>query len=67
MADINCINEEDICGVELKISIRFNSKESKKYIDIVTELFDDINDVIEESGHTYIVGIGKPILKNELE
>ena len=67
MADINRVNEEDIVGVELNISVIFNSKDQKKYIDIVSELFENIDNSIEELGHTSIVGTGKPILKDELE
>ena len=61
------IKNEEIGGVELEFSIRFNQNDDRKYLDKVTELQDKIADSIEELGHSFIIGTGKPILKSELE
>ena len=59
------IKNEEIGGIELEFSIRFNQNDDREYK--VTELQDRIADLIEELGHNFIVGTGKPILKSELE
>lgn len=61
------IKNEEIGGIELEFSIRFNQNDDREYLDKVTELQDRIADLIEELDHNFIVGIGKPILKSELE
>ena len=61
------IKNEEIGGIELEFSIRFNQNDDREYLDKVTELQDKIIDLIEELGHNFIVGNGKPILKSELE
>lgn len=61
------IKNEEIGGVELEFSIRFNQNDDRKYLDKVIELQDKIADSIEELGHSFIIGTGKPILKSELE
>lgn len=61
------IKNEEISGIELKFSIRFNQNDDREYLDKATELQDRIEDLIEELGHSFIVGTGKPILKSELE
>ena len=61
------IKNEEIGGIELEFSIRFNPNDDREYLDKVTELQDKIADLIEELGHNYIVGFGKPILKSALE
>ena len=61
------IKNEEIGGIELEFSIRFNQNDDREYLDKVTELQDEIADLIEELGHNFIVGNGKPILKSELD
>lgn len=61
------IKDEDISGVELQFSIRFNPNDNREYLHKVTELQDKITDSIEELGHNFVIGTGKPILKTELE
>ena len=61
------IKNEEIGGIELEFSIRFNQNDDREYLDKATELQDEITDLIEELGNNFIVGIGKPILKSELE
>lgn len=61
------VKDEEIGGVELEFSIRFNQNDNRKYLDKVIELQDKIADSIEELGHNFIIGTGKPILKSELE
>ena len=61
------IKNEEISGIELKFSIRFNQNDNREYLDKATELQDRIEDLIEELGHSFIVGTGKPILKSELD
>ena len=58
---------EEIGGIKLEFSIKFNQNDDREYLDKVTELQDRIADLIEELGHNFIVGTGKPILKSELE
>lgn len=58
---------EEIGGIELEFSIRFNQNDDREYLDKVTELQDEIADLIEELGHNFIIGTGKPILKSELD
>lgn len=60
------IKDEEIDGVELKFSIRFNQNDNREYLDKAAELQDKIANSIEDLGHDFIVGIGKPILKSEL-
>ena len=61
------IKNEEIGGIELEFSIRFNQNDDRGYLDKVIELQDEITDLIEELGHNFIIGTGKPILKSELE
>ena len=61
------IKNEEIGGIELEFSIRFNQNDDRGYLDKVIELQDGITDLIEELGHNFIIGTGKPILKSELE
>ena len=61
------IKNEEIGGIKLEFSIRFNKNDDKEYLDKVTELQDKIADLIEELGHSFIVVTGKPILKSELD
>ena len=61
------VKDEEIGGVELEFSIRFNQNDNREYLDKVIELQDKIADSIEELGHNFIIGTGKPILKSELE
>ena len=61
------IKNEEIGGIELEFSIRFNQNDDREYLDKVIELQDKIEDSIEELGHNFIVGISKPILKSKLE
>ena len=61
------IKNEEIGGIELEFSIRFNQNDDREYLDKVSELQDRIADLIEELGHNFIIGTGKPILKSELE
>ena len=61
------IKNEEIDGIELEFSIKFNQNDDREYLDKVNELQDRIADLIEELGHNFIIGTGKPILKSELE
>ena len=61
------IKNEEIGGIELEFSIKFNQNDDREYLDKATELQDRIEDLIEELGHSFIVGSGKPILKSELD
>ena len=61
------IKNEEIVGIELEFSIRFNQNDDRGYLDKVIELQDEITDLIEELGHNFIIGTGKPILKSELD
>ena len=61
------IKNEEIGGTELEFSIRFNQNDDRGYLDKVIELQDEITDLIEELGHNFIIGTGKPILKSELD
>ena len=61
------IKNEEIGGIELEFSIRFNQNDDRGYLDKVIELQDEITDLIEELGHNFIIGTGKPILKSELD
>lgn len=60
------IKDEDVRGVKLQFSIRFNSDDSREYLDKVAELQDKIADSIEECGHDFVIGTGRPIMKSEL-
>ena len=61
------IKNEEIGGIELEFSIKFNQNDDREYLDKATELQDRIEDLIEELGHNFIIGTGKPILKSELD
>jgi hypothetical protein len=57
------IGDSEIGGVELKFSVEFNVKDKRTYIEIVSELQDEIADIIENLGHNFVSGTGKPIKK----
>lgn len=59
------MKDKNIGGIEITLSIRFNSDDKRKYIDKYLDLHDNIADVIKNSGHILIATTGKPIHKKE--
>ena len=56
-----------IGGTEIIMGVKINENDHREYLDIVSELQDEIVNVIEKLGHGFIIASSNPIDKDELQ